>query len=397
MRTDVKIGVATGLILVLVLVGWQLVFSEKPPRDANSPGEEVAVAPGANPPPSKAKRELPRFGVVPDGPVIPTIRETPEPPTTPVIPSIRETPEPVIPSIRETPEPIIPSIRETPEPPPVTPVIPSIRETPITPVTPIIPTIREAPIPPVMPFAGGDGETYEVQKGDSGFWAIAAKYYGDGRHWTLIAQANPGVDSNALRPGKKLIMPPKPVARTTTPGSPGGIVVSPSGQRQYVVKKGDSGFWAISKTVYGDGKYWAIIAKANPNANSSRLHPGDTLVIPERTPEATAGSGGSTPLAATVTPGIGEKVYTVTKDDSEGFWGIAKRHYGNGIYWTVIAKANPKVNSSSLKAGQQLLIPELTPEAGRAAAGASSRPRTAPRTAPRRTDIEDIGPTPKFN
>jgi len=91
------------------------------------------------------------------------------------------------------------------------------------------------------------------------------------------------------------------------------------------------------------------------------------------------------------------KVYTVTKRDTKGFWGIAKKHYGNPVYWTLIAKANPKVKSSSLKVGQQLLIPELTAEAKRATVGASSRPRAGSRPAPRRPDIEDIGPTPKFD
>jgi len=321
MRTDVKIGVGMGLLLVLALVGWQLVWNEKEPSpDANSPdGKRLATGPGQNgdgPSPSNPNRGLPRFGHVPgeipvsprivesDGPVIPSIRETPEPP---VIPSIREMPEPppvtpVIPSIRETPEPppvtpVIPSIRETPEPPPVTPVIPSIRETP--PVTPVIPSIRETPIMPFGPPAPGAGGTYEVQKGDSGFWAIAAKVYGDGRQWTLIAKANPGMDSNALRPGAKLIIPPKPVTRTETPDAagmvPGEIVLSPSGQRQYVVKKGDSGFWAVSKAVYGNGKHWALIAEANPNADSNRLHPGDTLVIPDRAPATTTGTGASDP------------------------------------------------------------------------------------------------------
>jgi len=425
MRTDVKIGVTTGLLLVLALVGWQLIFGKTDsPQDANSPGEErVALAPGEDDgtePPTSPRRELPRFGVVPpsptspspgtrEGPVIPSIRETP---VTPVIPSIRETPAtppvtpitPVIPSIRETPTtppitpvtPVIPTIRETPTTPPVTPVtpvIPSIRETPVTPVTPVIPFTPSTPASTIE-------DTYVVQKGDSGFWAIAAKYYGDGRHWTLIAKANPGVDTNALRPGKKLIMPPKPIARVnlTTTGNPapGGITVSPTGQRQYVVKKGDSGFWGIAAKHYGNGKYWTLIAKANPDADSGKLKPGDVLILPERSTDTTVGSGNSTP-APTIAPGPGQKIHTVTKADNAGFWGIAKKYYGNGKYYTLIAKANPKVKSGSLKVGQQLIIPELTDEARRTSTSTPARPRTEPRTAPRRSDIEDIGPTPKFN
>ena len=256
------------------------------------------------------------------------------------------------------------------------------------------------PFSPSTPTPTTVEDTYVVQKGDSGFWAIAAKYYGDGRHWTLIAKANPGVDTNALRPGKKLIMPPKPIARTTsTPtGGPGagGITVSPTGQRQYVVKKGDSGFWAIAAKHYGNGKYWTLIAKANPDADSNRLKPGDVLIMPDRATDSTT-SPDSTGPAATITPGPGQKVHTVTKADNTGFWGIAKKYYGNGKYYTLIAKANPKVKSGSLKAGQQLIIPELTDEARRTTTSTPAKPRTKPRTAPRSTDIEDIGPTPKFD
>ena len=59
-------------------------------------------------------------------------------------------------------------------------------------------------------IAGNGGRVYVVQKDDLGFWTIAEKIYGDGKHWRLIADANPGVDVEKLRAGQKLKIPPLP-------------------------------------------------------------------------------------------------------------------------------------------------------------------------------------------
>ena len=394
MRTDVKIGVATGLLLVIALVAWQLIFSGDKPKDGNSNGEQVTVAPGTGngAPPERPSPGLPHFGVPsapPIEPVIPSIRETPPAiGPAPAIPPIRETPE--------TPAPVVPSIRETPPAIPPAPVIPSIREVPVTPVLPPGPVIRVG-TGPVGPAAE---ETYEVQKGDSGFWAIAEKKYGDGKYYYLIAKANPNVSSNSLRPGQKLLIPAKPVGRTEPASTtPGGVVISPSGQRMYVVQKGDSGFWGIAQKEYGDGKYYYLIAKANPTVNSNSLQIGDKLVLPDK-PAATTPVGGTiTPAglgAAPLAAGPGQEVYTITKEDTTGLWGIAKKKYGNGAYWKIIAQANPKVNASTLKVGQQLIVPALTEEARKAAGTTATQPKASSSTATKRTGIEDVGRTPRF-
>jgi nucleoid-associated protein YgaU len=407
MRTDVKIGVATGLLLVIALVAWQLIFNSNgdKPKDGNSPGEPIAAAPAERPGSGRL-----RFGIVPStppvAPVIPTIRETPPAiGPAPVVPSIRETPpapvippvEPAIPTIRETPPaigpaPIVPTIRETPPAIGPAPVIPSVREVPVIPVLPPAPGAHEMPVTPGL-GATTPGvtveETYEVQKGDSGFWAIAEKKYGDGKYYYLIAKANPNVSSNSLRPGQKLVIPAKPVGRTEP--TPGGVEISPSGQQIYVVQKGDSGFWGIAQKQYGDGKYYYLIAKANPNVSSNSLQPGDKLVLPDKSAATTA------PAATTLTPGPGQEVYTVTKEDTTGLWGIAKKKYGDGKYYYLIAKANPKVDASRLKVGQQLILPAPPPEAGKASAGeTATRPAAPSAPAAKRTDIEDVGPTPRF-
>lgn len=152
----------------------------------------------------------------------------------------------------------------------------------------------------------GKPQLYTVQKGDMGFWYIAQKVYKDGSKWHLIANANPQADSNNLRPRQKLVIPPLP--KKEKPGADqladvGKVIEMPSGQRMYVVKKGDKGFWGVATKVYRDGGKWHLIANANPDVNTLRLHPGMKLVIPQageavRPVRAVTTTGRATPSSA---------------------------------------------------------------------------------------------------
>ncbi len=48
----------------------------------------------------------------------------------------------------------------------------------------------------------------------------------------------------------------------------------------YAVRAGDQGLWGIAKIVYGHGKYWSLIAKANPDVDFNALRVGQELIIP---------------------------------------------------------------------------------------------------------------------
>lgn len=51
--------------------------------------------------------------------------------------------------------------------------------------------------------------------------------------------------------------------------------------RIYVVAEDDVGaFSGIAKKVYGDPKYWRLIAEGNPGVDPRMLKPGDELFIP---------------------------------------------------------------------------------------------------------------------
>jgi len=53
-------------------------------------------------------------------------------------------------------------------------------------------------------------------------------------------------------------------------------------------------------------------------------------------------------------------IYVVTSDDRT-FYDIAKKVYGDGDRWRLIAQANPEVNQARMLPGQQLIIPPLPP------------------------------------
>ena len=238
---------------------------------------------------------------------------------------------------------------------------------------PVTPTYRErfVPIAP-YPSAGRALEqpeslppvsverTYTVREGDAGFWGVAEKVYGHGKYHDLLARANPDADTNRLRPGQVLKCPPKPTKPLATPGFPGISPVSPgatSGGNVYVVQQGDAGFWGISKKVYSKGKYFYLLAKANPGADTNNLKPGQRLRVP---PLASRSDTVSVPIRTSPAPAAGS-VYTVREGD-QGFWDVAKKVYGDGKYMELIAKANPGVNPRKLRIGQELNTPVMTAE-----------------------------------
>jgi nucleoid-associated protein YgaU len=180
-----------------------------------------------------------------------------------------------------------------------------------------------------------------------GFWDIALKEYGDAKFQDLIAAANPKADPTKLRPGQKLILPP---AATQVPA------VTRKGGDVYVVQEGDAGFWGIAQKKYGHGKYWTRIQRANPGVDAYNLRAGQQLIIP---PLSQSSAAAPAPTVSATTPPGARKVYTVQAGDA-GFWGVAKKVYGDGKYHEVIASANPDADSAKLKPGQKLIIPPLT-------------------------------------
>jgi 5'-nucleotidase len=58
--------------------------------------------------------------------------------------------------------------------------------------------------PPTASLASSG--SYTVRKGDT-LYAIAKNKYGDGKQWTRIASANPGLRPEALKAGQTIVVP----------------------------------------------------------------------------------------------------------------------------------------------------------------------------------------------
>lgn len=140
---------------------------------------------------------------------------------------------------------------------------------------------------------------------------------------------------------------------------------------EYTVKAGDNAY-GIAKAVYGDVKLGGAIEKANPGVNWKRLKVGDKIKIPPPPTKA----------APVVAPGTGVGVssvadagkYTVKAGDMGEK--ISKTVYGDSKSWSLIEKANPGVDATKLKVGMVLTIPAKPgatgPAGGTSATGASS-------------------------
>ncbi len=351
MRTDVKIGIVVGL---LILGGVVVYFSLlKGPETTPGPSPDSKVANKVEPAAPKVDKKAPkvdkrdkappRLAKKDDSIVVPPFSEGPSispDPVRPIRPPLATAPAivepPVVTPPIVTPPVVTPPVAGrdpaspggmgevvTPSFGPAPRVEPPSRVSPPSVVLP--PRVIEEPVVAVTPPSGADqAREYTVAEGDAGYWAIAEKMYGPGKgsQWVHIAKANPQVASTALRPGMKLkvpplptastVVPPRPETGTVTPGvgatSVGEGTAGPNGSTVYVVKEGDNGLWAIAQKLYGDGSLFPVIQKANPSVKSSALRVGQRLVIPPKpTGGATAGTAATTgaarPAAGPRTPG----------------------------------------------------------------------------------------------
>jgi len=173
---------------------------------------------------------------------------------------------------------------------------------------------------------------------------------------------SPAVDTSSvgpIDPGAPAVVPyPTTGGGVVTGGAtdPIGVATGVAGERSHVIKSGDQ-LWKVAEMYYGSGKHWQLIVSANPGLNPTSMRIGKTIKIPPL-PASTgiiAAGGSTTPDPVT---GIGEKIYVV-RDGDNGMWGVSENAYGHGKYYTAIANRNPTVDSAKLKIGQKLIVPSL--------------------------------------
>ena len=368
MGTDVKIGIAVGAVVLLVVVGYFGYKAVGPGEQPAAKAPAVATSPAGTVarvnvrPPRRTETIAPAPAPAPSPATEGQARE-PLPPNIPTRPVLRPMPAPG----EQPPEATVEvGLVNKPGPTGVEP-----GGTPAAAVTPQRPSLTASA-----------GKDYMAKDGDT-FGSIAQEAYGDAKYANLVKQANPAVVGDRPRAGLVLKIP-----ALASAGSSAGVSGRlPAGSREYIVEKGDQGFWNIAQKVYGSGLQWTLIAKANPGCDSNNLKVGQKLTIPPAEignapakPAAPAPGPASAPVAPTPAASLkAGGTYTVKQGDT-GLWGIAQTVYGDGQYYTLIEAANPAEDSKRLRVGQKLVIPPLT-ESSKASVSA---PRPAAVSTPAR-------------
>jgi nucleoid-associated protein YgaU len=131
--------------------------------------------------------------------------------------------------------------------------------------------------------AGALGTEYAIQSGDT-LEGLAQRFLGDRSKWRLIADANPGLNPNALKVGQRIRVPSSGATTAAPTPDAGGGTGGASGANTYTVLKGDT-LIGISRKVYGNEADWRRILEANGallHGDSAALKPGMKLAIPAK-------------------------------------------------------------------------------------------------------------------
>lgn len=320
MRTEVKIGIIIGLVVIAVTIIYLVDRnrrSAQQPADVvhfDAPASPAAPGTGTRPPGTAADRRptprTPGTGPRPTTPPGTALTTTPPRGATPIggqspeelrdrireltglagratdTPATRPAERPAGPTLPPpATQPVLAG--ETPPPPP--------GPQPGVPVPPAPGSRRPDEPSMVLPGrpAAAAGHRHTVAEGET-LWAIAEQYFGDGHKYRAIAAANPGINPDLLLPGQVLVIPPKeepagarPPAGGDKPGPPTGPATGAAGAatraHTYVVERGDT-LISIARAILKDGARWREIYELNKTkiANPDVLLPGLELKLPEK-------------------------------------------------------------------------------------------------------------------
>lgn len=203
-------------------------------------------------------------------------------------------------------------------------------------------------------------KTHIVAAGET-LGEISQKYYGSGKYWKKIVEANAGLDPKSIKVGQKLIIPAlsetAPDTHTPTTGP---------GERTYTVKSGDS-YYTIAKRELGQASRWKEIERLN-GIGPEELHVGQVIKLPAKKDSGSATGGTAAPDShATGSTG---KVHTVAA--GETLSDISKQYFGTTTRWKDIVKANPGVDPEALKVGQKLTIPDAPADGSSSSSNSSN-------------------------
>jgi nucleoid-associated protein YgaU len=186
---------------------------------------------------------------------------------------------------------VIPAVNNaTPEPAPA-----ALATTPVAPVTSVGMTRTTPAIAPVAPtVSAGRSSTYVVKSGDN-FSTIARDVYGNSHYYPHIMRANPDLDPAKLRPGMKINLPDPASVKPTESATPVVNPTTPTVNRtstpkaekplaadEYRVQSNDN-LYRISVKLYGTPKRSDEIYelnKARIGDDPAKLKVGQILKLP---------------------------------------------------------------------------------------------------------------------
>ncbi|MSQ90987.1 MAG: LysM peptidoglycan-binding domain-containing protein [Phycisphaerales bacterium] len=166
-------------------------------------------------------------------------------------------------------------------------VAPAAQTAPMIPTTPKAVMVTQSPAPKVK---DSSFTSYTVKSGDT-LTAIAGEWFHDTNKWTMIADANPGMNPTNLQVGQKINLPARagvlPARATASDAKPAIATTGAVGAliRQHVVVAGET-LGSISGKVYGSRDNWKKIYEANKGVignDPSKIAVGLKLTIPSKT------------------------------------------------------------------------------------------------------------------
>jgi nucleoid-associated protein YgaU len=278
--------------------------------------------------------------------------EVPTPPNNDDIFGVKPQPDPLLSNNNNQFPPMV-EPRQYPLPNPLNEQFPPVK-TPFPQFNPP-PVVELSPAKPVT----SEVKTHIVVTGET-LGEISQKYYGTGKNWKKIAEANK-VDPSDLKVGQKLTIPVIEAPATTTIPAP----ELASGERTYTVQKGDS-YYSIAKKELGNAARWKELEKLN-KIPADDLRVGKVIKLPAK-------AAAVEPLApGPEAPSAGDANVHVVKAN-ETLSDISKMHYGTTTKWKEIVKANPGIDPEGLKVGQKIKLPEIAgaPKVPESTAGSST-------------------------
>ena len=167
-------------------------------------------------------------------------------------------------------------------------------------------------------------------------------------------------DAEAAGPGD--LEPAVPVGGDATPEETAEDAAGPR-KRYYVIRDGES-FWTVTKKLYGAGKYYADVVKANPDVNPERIRAGQVIAIPaidgaKLREELLASPEELEPRSRRPRVYLARDVRHVIRS-GETLGDIAQKYYKSAIKWPHILIANPSLDPKRLRAKKEITVPALT-------------------------------------